>query len=120
LISYRPARNGYGFFEQQDQAHRQTRKLLFLFLLAVIAIVITVNVSLALIWSWGFGGAHGSVAPAYPRGFFLVNTFVTLLFIAGEPCLKPGACATEAMRLPKWLAADWLCHRRPMCGSVAY
>lgn len=71
------------FFEQQDQAHRQTRKLLFLFLLAVIAIVITVNVSLALIWSWGFGGAHGSVAPAYPRGFFLVNTFVTLLFIAG-------------------------------------
>lgn len=70
------------FFELQDQAHRQTRKLLFLFLLAVIAIVITVNVSLALIWSWGFG-AHSATASVYPRGFFLVNTCVTLLFIGG-------------------------------------
>ena len=68
------------FFEQQDQAHRQSRKLLFLFFLAVLAIVLTVNVSLALVWKWAYMG-HGPVV--YPRGFFFVNTFVTLLFIGG-------------------------------------
>ncbi len=70
------------FFEQQDQAHRQSRKLLILFALAVIAILIAVNVSLALIWKWGFAmrtpGHSG-----YPTGFFFINTAVTLLFIVG-------------------------------------
>jgi len=73
------------FFEQQDHAHRQSRKLLFLFFLAVIAILIAVNVSLALIWKWGFAlrtqGHTGHVD--YPTGFFFINTAVTLLFIIG-------------------------------------
>lgn len=68
------------FFEQQDHAHRQSRKLLFLFFLAVLAIVVAVNVSLALIWKWAYM-AHGTVV--YPRGFFFVNSFVTLLFVGG-------------------------------------
>lgn len=70
------------FFEQQDHAHQQSRKLLFLFFLAVIAILIAVNVSLALIWKWAFAfRTHGH--PDYPVGFFYVNTAVTLLFICG-------------------------------------
>lgn len=70
------------FFEQQDQAHRQSRKLLFLFFLAVVAIVLTVNASLALIWNWSLGSRQAGALP-YPHGFFVVNTLVTLLFIVG-------------------------------------
>ncbi|MDE2430648.1 MAG: M48 family metallopeptidase, partial [Burkholderiales bacterium] len=70
------------FFEQQDQAHRQSRKLLFLFFLAVLAIVITVNVSLALVWHWAYG-ARATGPVTYPHGFFIVNTAITLLFIGG-------------------------------------
>ncbi|MFZ6864283.1 M48 family metallopeptidase [Undibacterium sp. Ji67W] len=70
------------FFEQQDQAHRQSRKLLILFALAVIAILIAVNVSLALIWKWGFA-MRTPGHPGYPTGFFFINTAVTLLFIVG-------------------------------------
>ncbi|MBC3862743.1 M48 family metallopeptidase [Undibacterium jejuense] len=70
------------FFEQQDQAHRQSRKLLILFALAVIAILVAVNVSLALIWKWGFA-MRTPGHPGYPTGFFFINTAVTLLFIVG-------------------------------------
>lgn len=74
------------FFEQQDQAHRQSKKLLFLFFLAVVAIVITVNVSLALIWKWvGSDHAYGHT---YPNGFFLTNTVLVLLFIGGGTLLE--------------------------------
>ena len=71
------------FFEQQDQAHRQSRKLLFLFFLAVLAIVIAVNASLAVVWLWATGGFRAGVAHTYPHGFFLINTGVVLLFITG-------------------------------------
>ncbi|MES2071021.1 MAG: M48 family metallopeptidase [Pseudomonadota bacterium] len=75
------------FFEQQDQAHRQSKKLLFLFFLAVIAIVLAVNGSLALVWIWAHGGTLPAVQP-YPRGFFLTNTVLTLLFIGGGTLLE--------------------------------
>ena len=68
------------FFEQQDQAHRQSRKLLFLFMLALVAIVLAVNASLALIWIWR-SGASLAGQHVYPRGFFVTNTVLTLLFI---------------------------------------
>ncbi|MFZ6648687.1 M48 family metallopeptidase [Undibacterium sp. TJN25] len=75
------------FFEQQDQAHRQSRKLLLLFLLAVLAIVLAVNGSLALIWIWAHGGPLSPAHP-YPHGFFLTNTLLTLLFIGGGTLLE--------------------------------
>ncbi|HTD07089.1 M48 family metallopeptidase [Undibacterium sp.] len=75
------------FFEQQDQAHRQSKKLLFLFFLAVVAIVLAVNGSLALIWIWASGGSTSPAHP-YPRGFFLTNTVLTLLFIGGGTLLE--------------------------------
>lgn len=70
------------FFEQQDQARRQTRTLIILFVLAVIAIVIAVNVSMSAIWMWTH---HATLAgnPSYPRGFFFANTMITLAFIVG-------------------------------------
>ena len=70
------------FFEQQDQAHRESKKLLFLFALAVIAIVLAVNGTLALLWIWMKGG-HFAGEHHYPKGFFFINTAVTLLFIGG-------------------------------------
>ncbi|MES2068955.1 MAG: M48 family metallopeptidase [Pseudomonadota bacterium] len=75
------------FFEQQDQAHRQSKKLLLLFFLAVSAIVLAVNGSLALIWIWAHGGTLPAAHP-YPRGFFLTNTALTLLFIGGGTLLE--------------------------------
>lgn len=75
------------FFEQQDQAHRQTKKLMFLFVLAVICITVAVNLVLALAWIWSTGeplrGRHH-----FPHGFFLVNTGLTLLFIVGGTLLE--------------------------------
>lgn len=70
------------FFEHQAQAHRESKKLLFLFVLAVIAIVLAVNGTLALLWLWS-KGMPAAETFTYPRGFFLTNTVVTLLFIGG-------------------------------------
>jgi Zn-dependent protease with chaperone function len=70
------------FFEQQDQARRQTRTLMILFVLAVIGIVIAVNVALSLIWIW----AHRVGVPGqriFPHGFYFTNTLITLGLIAG-------------------------------------
>jgi Zn-dependent protease with chaperone function len=69
------------FFEQQDHARRQTRKLVILFALAVVAIVATVNVALALIWNWSHA-AYLTGVYGYPRGFFVTNTLVTVALIA--------------------------------------
>jgi Zn-dependent protease with chaperone function len=68
------------FFEQQEHARRQTRKLVILFALAVAGIVVAVNLAMALIWTL----SHGSVAPGmqrYPTGFFATNTLVTMALI---------------------------------------
>lgn len=70
------------FFEQQDQAHRQSRKLLFLFFLAVVAIVVTVDFSLAFVWHWS-QGSRAELAQGYPPGFFLVSSLLTLAVIGG-------------------------------------
>ena len=66
------------FFEQQDQARAQTRRLLLLFAVVVVALVLAVNAALALSWrvvTPGFGG--------YPAYFFGVNTVMTLVFVLG-------------------------------------
>ncbi|GAB3541217.1 M48 family metallopeptidase [Noviherbaspirillum agri] len=75
------------FFEQQDHARRQTRTLVILFALAVMAIIIAVNAALALIWSWTQTGYVLGIRE-YPKGFFLTNTVVTLLLIAGGTLIE--------------------------------
>ncbi|MDY7576440.1 hypothetical protein RGU77_19465 [Actimicrobium sp. CCI2.3] len=57
------------FFEQQEQARRQTRTLLILFLLAVSAIVLSVNVAAALLWI-AYQGGKFSAPHVYPAAFF--------------------------------------------------
>ncbi|MFC5473109.1 M48 family metallopeptidase [Paraherbaspirillum soli] len=70
------------FFEQQDRARQHTKKLVFLFALAVIAIVAAVNLVVALAWTVNSGTHHG-VAHHYPKGFFAINTLITLMVIGG-------------------------------------
>lgn len=68
------------FFEQQEHARRQTRKLVILFGLAVIAIVLAVNGAMALVWSWTQTGYVLGISD-YPKGFFATNTLITLALI---------------------------------------
>ncbi|HVL75808.1 MAG TPA: M48 family metallopeptidase, partial [Noviherbaspirillum sp.] len=75
------------FFEQQEHARRQTRKLVILFILAVIAIVVAVNVALAFLWSWTANGQVLGVQD-YPRGFFATNTFIVLAMIGGGTLIE--------------------------------
>lgn len=75
------------FFEQQDLARRQTRTLLFLFVLAVIAIVLAVNGVAALLWIWGQGGSLAG-QNFYPKGFFTVNTLITVGLIVGGTLIE--------------------------------
>jgi Zn-dependent protease with chaperone function len=66
------------FFEQQDQARTQTRKLVLLFALAVLLVVLAINAALALTWRLVTPGFSG-----YPAWFFTVNTVMTLVFVLG-------------------------------------
>jgi Zn-dependent protease with chaperone function len=75
------------FFEQQHQARQETRKLVFLFALAVLAIVLAVNLAMALLWNFKFGGHH-EVLRSYPKGFFAINTLITLALIGGGTLIQ--------------------------------
>lgn len=75
------------FFQHQDHARRQTRKLVILFVLAVIAIVVAVNAAMALVWSWTTTGYVLGMRD-YPRGFFATNTLVTLALISGGTLIE--------------------------------
>ena len=72
------------FFEEQEKARAQTRRLLLLFGLAVIALVLAVNGALALTWRQVSPGWNG-----YPDYFFSVNTAVTLLFVLEKMTFGP-------------------------------
>jgi Zn-dependent protease with chaperone function len=69
------------FFQHQDQAHRESKKLLFLFACAVVAIAFAVNLAMMLAWRIFKGVWIGPIT--YPHGFFLINTALTCLFIVG-------------------------------------
>ncbi len=97
------------FFEQQDRARRQTKKLVALFILAVAAIVVAVNVTMALLWSWLQGHAQG--IQGYPHYFFLTNTLATLMLILGGMLveffnLREGGDAVARMAGGRLLATD--------------
>ncbi|GGI18824.1 M48 family metallopeptidase [Oxalicibacterium faecigallinarum] len=100
------------FFEQQDEARRQTKKLVILFVLAVIAIVIAVNVAMALLWNGLQTYAGGQFyATPYPPAFFLTNTLVTLLLIIGGTLiemfrLRDGGDAVARMAGGRLVATD--------------
>ncbi|WP_293778889.1 M48 family metallopeptidase [uncultured Oxalicibacterium sp.] len=99
------------FFEQQEDARRQTRRLIWLFVLAVIAIVLAVNVAMTLLWAWLHGTAQGMQHVTYPPAFFLTNTLVTLMLIVGGTMielfnLRDGGDAVARMAGGRLVATD--------------
>lgn len=101
------------FFEQQDQARRQTKKLVVLFVLAVIAIVVAVNVAMAFAWTGlqTYAGGIQLGSSNYPPAFFLTNTLVTLLLIVGGTLiemfrLRDGGDAVARMAGGRLVATD--------------
>ncbi len=77
------------FFEHQELARRNSRRLVVLFVLAVIAIVIAVNVAATVLYHvfivptgmrWG--------AAQLPHGFYVTNTVVVLGLILGGTWLE--------------------------------
>ncbi len=89
------------FFEHQDDARRETRRLLAGFALAVLATVAGVHLALAAAWqllSWLVGGWP------FPAHFFGVNVGVTLLLVLGGWWIEtsnlsaPGAGERLALR----------------------
>ena len=75
------------FFEQQDHARRQTRRLVIFFALAVLVIVIAVNVVMALIFIT-ISGQAWSGEHHYPKGFFAANTIITIGLIIGGTLIE--------------------------------
>lgn len=92
------------FFQFQEDARGQTRRLLCLFAVAVAALLIAVNAALALAWqlSWGLWAPLGA---GYPRYFWAVNTAVTLLFVLGGWWLETAQLQNGGVRLAERLGA---------------
>ena len=91
------------FFEHQEAARRNSRRLVVLFALAVVAIVIAVNVAATVLF-------HTFSAPVglrwhsgvLPNGFYFTNTVVVLGLIFGGTLLemnrlKAGGVAVAQM-----------------------
>ena len=84
------------FFEAQEQARGQTRRLMLLFVLTVVALVLAVNGALALVWRLITSGFI-----AYPAYFFSVNTGLTLLAVLGGWWLETSVLDGGGERLAR-------------------
>jgi Zn-dependent protease with chaperone function len=70
------------FFEHQENARRQSRRLIGLFLLALLAIVVAVNLVGAFVYV-SFTDSVGLAPRGLPAGFYATNTIITVLMIGG-------------------------------------
>jgi len=70
------------FFEHQEHARRQTRKLLFLFVLAVISIVLVFNLLATVVWALLGHGTH------LPDFFYPTNTLLVIGLVVGGSVLE--------------------------------
>jgi len=84
------------FFQQQDHARAETRKLVLLFALAVLLVVLGINAALALTWRLVTPGFSG-----YPAYFFTVNTVMTLVFVLGGWWLETSSLAGGGEKLAR-------------------
>lgn len=77
------------FFEQQELARRNSRRLIVLFALAIVAIVVAVNVAATLLYQFFMlpAAARGIGAPL-PHGFYFTNTVVVVGLILGGTWLE--------------------------------
>lgn len=107
------------FFDRQEQARAQTRRLLLLFGLTVMALLLAVNAAMALAWRVATPGFTG-----YPAYFFGVNTAVTLLFVFGGWWLETSALQGGGEKLARRIGAReaWPASHegeRKLCNIVA-
>lgn len=111
------------FFEQQDAARGQTRRLLLGFALAVLATVVGVHVALVLLWL-GLRALVGGWLP-FPAFFLSVNVGVTLLLVLGGWWIETsnlrmaGAAPRLAQRIGAREARPGPSHReQQLCNIV--
>ena len=82
------------FFESQQTARAQTRRLL-LFALTLLVLLLAMNAALALTWKLVGGGSD------YPAYFFSVNTGLTLLFVLGGWWIEMAVLAGGGEKLAR-------------------
>ena len=94
------------FFEHQDAARRNTRRLVLLFLLAVAAIVLAVNFIAALAFM-GMSSDHllGVKRSGASASFYLAVTLATLALIAGGSLFQIMSLASGGGALARMLGA---------------
>lgn len=90
------------FFEHQEVARRNSRRLVVLFALAVIATVIAINVAATVLWHFFAAPIGVRGGGALPNGFYFTNTVVVLGLIFGGTLvelnrLKAGGVAVAQM-----------------------
>ena len=77
------------FFEQQELARRNSRRLIVLFVLAIVAIVIAVNVAATLLYQFFvLPTAARGIGAQLPHGFYFTNTIVVVGLILGGTWLE--------------------------------
>ncbi len=94
------------FFEQQDAARRNTRRLVVLFLLAVVAIVVAVNVVATLAFI-GMSTDHlpGAKRIGAPASFYASVTLATLALIATGSLVQSMSLASGGAALARMMGA---------------
>ena len=95
------------FFDHQQQARVETRRLLLAFLLAVVLLVAAVHGALALAWVLmaAFISVFLPVSLSFPTGFLAVNVGVSLLLVLGGWWVETSQLRAGGLRLAKRLGA---------------
>lgn len=93
------------FFEHQDRARRQTRRLLVMFLLAVLAVVVAVDLALLLVV--GFSDAEAGASPlsaraiAANRDLLVGGAVVTAAIVVIASLIRIGALRSGGGRVAR-------------------
>ena len=77
------------FFEQQELARRNSRRLIVLFALAIVAIVVAVNAAATVLYQFFvLPAAARGIGAQLPHGFYFTNTIVVVGLILGGTWLE--------------------------------
>ncbi|MHB8949440.1 MAG: M48 family metalloprotease [Rhodoferax sp.] len=95
------------FFDHQQQARAETRRLLLAFFLAVILLVAAVHGALALAWVLmaAFVSIFWPVSLSFPIGFMSVNVGVSLLLVLGGWWVETSQLRAGGLRLAQRVGA---------------
>ena len=95
------------FFDHQDAARSETRRLLLAFSLAVLLLVLAVHGSLVVAWWLMAGFLQWALrwTPGFPVGFVAVNVGVTLLLVLGGWWVETSQLRAGGIQLAKRIGA---------------